>query len=208
VDEADARETAAAANATAATPTPKKNPTPAEILAEDTFTSANPDLWTAIGGDWKWQNGRLRQQQTGAVDCLLELRRQSLPADFETQVRFTTLDGQMWKSVGLRFDVTGGDNVMIYLSSYAGGSKVQLAWKQNGQQAYPEAAMQARPVPLGQPQELIVRVRGRLVNVLVNGQVAIVSLLPFERRAGTLQLIAFDAVAEFHGFQLKTLPGR
>jgi len=206
VDEAAARDAAAAAAAKTATPAPKKTPAPAEILAEDTFTSANPDLWTAIGGDWKWQNGRLRQLQTGAVDCLLELHPKSLPTDFETQLRFTTLDGQMWKSVGLRFDVTGVDHVMVYLSSYAGGSKVQLAWKQGGQQVYPEAAMQARPVPLGQPQELTVRVRGRLVNVLVNGQVAIVSLLPFERRAGTLQLIAFDAVAEFHGFQLKTLP--
>jgi hypothetical protein len=206
VEEAAARETAVVAAAKTAPPIPAKPATPAEVLAEDPFSSANPDLWTPIGGDWKWQNARLRQQQTGAVDCLLELRRQSLPTDFETQLRFTTLDGQMWKSVGLRFDVSGGDHVMVYLSSYAGGSKVQLAWKQNGQQAYPEAAMQARPVPLGQPQELTVRVRGRLVNVLVNGQSAIVSLLPFERRAGTLQLIAFDAVAEFHRFQLKTLP--
>jgi mono/diheme cytochrome c family protein len=205
VREAGEREAAAAAAAKATPPAPKTS-TPAELLVDDSFASANPDLWTPIGGDWKWQNGRLRQQQTGAVDCLLELRRQSLPTDFEAQLKYTPLDGQMWKSVGVRFDVTAGDNVMVYLSSYAGGSKVQLSWKQNGQQVYPEGAMQARPVPLGASQELTIRVRGRLVNVLVNGEPAIASQLPFERRAGSLQLITFDAVAEFHRFQLKTLP--
>ncbi|MFM7059212.1 MAG: PSD1 and planctomycete cytochrome C domain-containing protein [Planctomycetota bacterium] len=188
---------------------PVPSPPPAadaELLAEDSFTTRNAERWTPLSGDWKWENGHLRQQQTGAADCVLERRQPSLPMDFETQLRFTTVDGQMWKSVGLRFDVTGGDNVMVYLSSYAGGSKVQLAWKQNGQQVYPEAAMQARPVPLNAPQELTVRVRGRLINVLVNGELAIVSELPFERRTGTLQLIAFDAVADFHSFRLKTLP--
>jgi len=204
VREAAEREAAAAK---LSTPAPAPQPAaPAELLATDSFMSANLDLWTPLSGDWKWQNGHLRQSQTGAVDCVLELRRPALPGDFETQLRFTTLDGQMWKSVGLRFDVTGGDNVMVYLSSYAGGSKVQLAWKQKGTQVYPESAMQARPVPLKAPQELTIRVRGQLVNVLVNGELAVVSLLPFERRAGTVQLIAFDAVADFHSFHLKTLP--
>ncbi len=202
VEEAAAREVAAS-KLMPPVPPPA---TPAELLAKDSFTSANPELWTALSGDWKWQNGRLRQQQTGAADCVLELRRPGLPTDFETQLGFTTLDGQMWKSVGLRFDATGGDHVMVYLSSYAGGSKVQVAWKQNGLQVYPETALQARPVPLNERQELTIRVRGRLLNVLVNGELAVVSLLPFERRAGTLQVIAFDAVAEFHDFQLKTLP--
>ena len=204
VEEAAKREAAAAA-----TPAPTKTDSPPavpEVLATDTFEAPNPELWMPRSGEWKWENKRLRQLTSGAADQLLELRRSKLPADFEAVTKFTTISGQMWKSVGLRFDVSGDNNVMVYLSSYAGGPKVQLAWKQNGQQAWPEDAVQPREVPLGQPQELTVRVRGRLINILVNGQLAIVSRLPFERRDGALQLIAFDAVAEFHRFELRTLP--
>ena len=205
VEEAAKREAAAAAAAALPSSTDTAPAAP-EVLATDTFEAPNPELWLPRSGEWKWENKRLQQLTSGAADQILELRRNKLPADFEAVTKFTTISGQMWKSVGLRFDVAGDNNVMVYLSSYAGGPKVQLAWKQNGQQAWPEDAVQPRDVPLGQPQELTVRVRGRLINVLVNGQLAIVSRLPFERREGPLQLIAFDAVAEFHHFELRTLP--
>ena len=114
----------------------------------------------------------------------------------------------MWKSVGIRFDCIGdeGDEVMIYLSSYAGGPKSQVSFRDKGNAAYPGEGAEARPVNLNEPHELTIRVRGNLINVIVDAKPSVAYRLPVERRPGNLELIAFDATAEFLSFTLSTLP--
>jgi hypothetical protein len=128
-----------------------------------------------------------------------------VPADFEARFAFTPTDGQTWKSVGLSFDVANGNEVLVYLSAYAGGPKLQIAYKRGGEYVYPAEATQARSVKLNEPQELTIRVRGPIVNVAVNRMHALAYRLPIARRAGCIELITFDAKAEFMAFELNQL---
>lgn len=194
-----------------AMPEAPKSDQPAAVIAEDSFAKEQPELWKVKSGQWSWNDGHLQQLQTGSSDAIVTLQKE-VPQDFEVTLTYVPRGGDMWKSVGLRFDVqeppegTGGDNVTVYLSSYAGGPKVQVSWKQNGQQEYPGDALQPRPVPLNELQTLNIKVRGTLVNVTVNGEFAVAKRLPFARRPGSIELMAFDAVAEFRSFRLSTLP--
>lgn len=177
----------------------------AASLFHDNFSSADPDAWEVTSGEWLWKNGRLLQNQVSTEAAHLTLLRK-VPENFEATLRYIPRAGQRWKSVGLRFDVHGDDQVTAYLSSVQDGSKVQLSWLQAGQQTYPPQAMQSRSVPLNQEHTLTVRVQGQLVNVLVNNDLTIAHQLPFARHAGTLRLMAFDCRAEFHEFSLRALP--
>ncbi|MCA9268765.1 MAG: DUF1553 domain-containing protein, partial [Planctomycetales bacterium] len=98
------------------------------------------------------------------------------------------------------------NEVLAYLSSYAAGPKSQISYKVGANHTYPPNAAQARPVPLDQPHELLLRVRGALVNLVVDGEHSLAYRLPIERRPGTLELITFDAHAEFLEFELRELP--
>ncbi|MEY4185357.1 MAG: hypothetical protein RIT02_391 [Planctomycetota bacterium] len=177
----------------------------ATTLLDEHFAEWPTERWRSAGGVWMAVAGGLQQTQAGASEALLQLQ-QPLPEDFEAQLEYTPVSGEMWKSAGLHFDTANGDRVTVYLSSYAAGPKVQVAWRQGGVQDYPQDAMQQRKVDLNQRQRLTVRVRGQLLNVLVNDELAIVKRLPFARRAGGFELMAFDCAAIFHHLLLKTLP--
>jgi len=175
------------------------------VLLQEDFTNWPADRWKVSGGAWMPVDGGLQQTQTGATEALLQLQ-QPLHGDFETQLEYTPLGGEQWKSAGLHFDAVDGDRFTVYLSSYAAGPKVQIAWRQGGIQDYPPDAMQQRKVDLNQRQRLTVRVRGQLLNVLVNDELALVKTLPFARRNGSLELMAFDCVAVFHRLTISSLP--
>ncbi len=189
----------------------EEKPMLAETIAEDNFAQERKDLWKTSTGQWSWKDGHLLQSQTGATEATAILQK-DIPQDFEVTLVYVPRGGDMWKSVGVRFDVQDAqegkpaDTVTVYLSSYAAGPKVQLSWNQNGRQEYPGDALQSRNVPLNEVQNLNVKVRGTLVNVTVNGEFAIAKRLPFERKRGRMELMAFDAMAEFHSFKVTTLP--
>ncbi|MFM7867683.1 MAG: DUF1549 domain-containing protein, partial [Planctomycetaceae bacterium] len=190
------------ASLTPAEPVPVEQPA---VLLEEDFASWPADRWKVAGGAWMPVDGGLKQTQTGSAEALLQLQ-QPLHGDFEAQLEYTPLDGEQWRSAGLHFDVLNGDRFTVYLSSYAAGPKVQIAWRQGGVQDYPPDAMQQRKVDLNQRQRLTVRVRGQLLNVLVNDELALVKTLPFARRSGSLELMAFDCVAIFHRLKVSSLP--
>jgi hypothetical protein len=173
-------------------------------LVVEKFNAARPDAWEMKAGRWKYENGRLMQQQDGASRAALRLKR-AAPLDFEARFRFTPTGGQTWKSVGLSFDVADGNEVLVYLSAYAGGSKLQIAYKRGSDYVYPAEGAQSRPVALNESQELTIRVRGPIINVAVNRTHALAYRLPIARRAGAVELITFDARAEFTAFELMNL---
>lgn len=178
-----------------------------QVLVQDNFAAEIPDRWEQRGGKWSYANQKLFQSQTGTARAALRLKQQP-PADFQATLHYTPTGGDMWKSVGIRFDCIGddGDEVMIYLSSYAGGPKSQVSFRDKGNAAYPGEGAEARPVNLNEPHELTIRVRGNLINVIVDAKPSVAYRLPVERRPGNLELIAFDATAEFLSFTLSTLP--
>ena len=112
----------------------------------------------------------------------------------------------MWRSVGVTFDSIGDNEALVYLSAFAGGPKLQVAYKQAGAYVYPPEGAVARPVALNKPVELTMRVRGSLVNVAIDGKHVLAYRLPVPRKPGKLELITFDASAEFLAFELAALP--
>ena len=174
-----------------------------ETIVKDDFSAAKPDLWEMLDGEWKYADGKLSQSNDGSVRGVLKLK-QLPPLDFEAKFKFIPTGGQVWKSVGITFDGTDSNELLAYLSAYAQGPKVQFAYKK-GDYVYPGEAAKARPVLLGTTYELLLRVRGTLINISVNGEHSIAYRLPLSRQRGPLQLITFDAKAEFHSFELKSL---
>jgi hypothetical protein len=95
---------------------------------------------------------------------------------------------------------------LVYLSAVTPGSKLQISYNAGAGPVYPPGAMHARPVKLNEPYELRMQVRGALVNVALNGEHVLAYRLPVDREAGRIDLIAFDAAAEFSYLEIAALP--
>jgi hypothetical protein len=205
-DLAKARESLAAAEQKGPPPVAKDEPPPSDRpVVRDDFARENTDLWEMKSGAWKYEGGKLKQSKDGNERGVLRLKVKP-PTDFQARFRFTPTGGQMWKSVGLTFDVADDNEALVYLSAVAGGSKLQVSYKQGADYVYPPDGAQARAVKLGETQDVTVRVRGQLINVAVNGQHALAYRLPIARKNGALELITFDATAEFSAFEMSALP--
>jgi mono/diheme cytochrome c family protein len=206
-----AAKTAAAEEESPAAAPEKPAPTSSEaskLIASDDFSTQKPGLWEQLSGKWSYEDGKLIQSQAGATRGALRLK-QKLPADFEARLKYIPTGGDMWKSVGISCDVTAdGNELLAYVSSVAGGQKSQFAFKQGGAYVYPPTATQARTVELNQSHELVLRVRGSLINMQVDGEQSIAYRLPadLKRKPGFLELITFDATAEFVAFEIRALP--
>lgn len=176
---------------------------PRQILI-DHFAVAQPETWEIREGTWTYADGRLKQSAAGATRAALRLKQQP-PDDFEARLKYIPTGGETWKSVGITFDASEQNEVLAYVSSYADGPKSQISFKQNSQYVYPADAAQARTVDLNQPHELVLRVRGSLVNVVVDGQHSLAYRLPIGRQPGAMEIITFDAKAELLEFELCAL---
>ena len=189
----------------AAKAAPANDDEPDAILHDD-FASAKPDVWEQLSGQWKHEHGRLVQLQTGANRAAVRMKQQP-PADFEARLKYIPTGGETWKSVGISFDVSDGNELQGYVSAYAGGPKAQITFKQGATYVYPPTATQARDVELNQPHEIVLKVRGTLLNMEVDGEHSIAFRLPqnLKREQGFLELVAFDATVEFLLFELKPL---
>lgn len=208
-----AAKSASAETATLTVPDAKPaeaNPTksPAGALILDDFAAVKPDVWEQLSGKWVYENGKLIQSQTGASRAVMRLKQQP-PTDFEARLKYIPTGGEMWKSVGISFDVTAaGNDVLAYVSAVASGPRSQICFKQNGDYVYPPTAAQARKVELNQPHEIVLRARGSLINLQFDGEHSVAFRLPsnIERQRGFMELVAFDATVEFTNFELRALP--
>lgn len=175
------------------------------FLLSDDFRKVDAARWERLKGDWRPSATGLRQHETGAERKMLQLK-QVPPSDFEASVEFTIRGGQRWKSVGLVFDRTEKQDVMVYMSAAAGGSKIQVALGGEGRSSYPSAGAVARAIVQDVRYKLDLRVRGSLINACINGEPVLAYHLPGGRQAGAMALGAFDCDVEFHGFRLSSLP--
>lgn len=176
------------------------------VLSDQRFDSSDASAWEFPTGQWQIENGVCRQSRVS-----MELSRARLrllaPADFVADVEFTTLGGEQWKSVGVMCDVSDTSGVLIYASAVAGGSKLQIAYRDGtAELAYPAEGARALPVSIGQPHRLTVAVRDRWIHVRWDQDTQLTYRLPVARRPGAIELITFDAKAEFDRFGLYALP--
>ena len=187
-----------------APPLDAKLVTKPKVLVSDDFTVAKPQQWEILKGDWKHSPIGVRQHETGAERRSLRLK-PAPPVDFEASLSFTIRGGQKWKSVGIVFDGVGKDNVMVYVSAFSGGSKIQVALTNGGNTSYSTNGSTARTISQDVRYTLDLRVRGQLINASINGEPVLAFRLPQQRRPGHLAISAFDADVIFHSFKLNEL---
>ena len=118
---------------------PQKNPAPTPHPAfTDSFDREAPDRWTLEGGGWRYQGGSLVQTES-APGGKFARSQTPHPRDFAITLEFRITGGEVYKSAGLRFDVTGDgtDSHTVYASAHAPGPKVQIAHTTAGKTRYP-----------------------------------------------------------------------
>ncbi|QDV53144.1 PSD1 and planctomycete cytochrome C domain-containing protein [Gimesia fumaroli] len=182
----------------------QKNPIKVLPFLIDDFKTAQPELWTMGPGQWAFQEGKLIQTKTGYGRAYLRTK-QDHPQNFKATFKFKTTGGDKWRSVGLAFDVTEKREKMIYLSAVQPGSKLQVSYNEGSKSVYPAEARHGCEVNLNEPYELEIKVRDQLVNVALNGEHAISYRLPLQRESGKIDLLAFDAAAEFEMINVSSL---
>ena len=185
----------------------KKNPAdkPAvggPVLVDD-FRKARPDLWELVGSDWRYQGGLLSLTKPSLGTHWLRSKA-THPRDFEVSLKSQTTGGQRWKSVGIRFDVDESGNNSHFVYTSVGGTKVHLAHTIEGKDVYTKAVAQW-PIKLNQEYTLNLKVRGSLINVALDGEFLFAYNLP-RRQPGAIQLLAYDATADFYSIEVRHLP--
>lgn len=192
---------------------PAASLTHSELVFRDEFQEMDASRWQAVQGKWSVQSGLLEQKEVTPQQSLLRLLTPA-PVDFEAKVRFRITGGARWKSVGLSFDAspTGNEAAadvhgrqMVYVSGAAEDSKVQAAYQQGGKWNYPPAGRAPLPIQLNQDYMLIVRVRGTLVNALLNDQPLVAWQMSLPREPGLIHLLTYDASATFQEFSITPL---
>ena len=192
------------------------NQQPASMpILRDSFVTFDATRWQTLGGDWVHEQGRLEQKLDGATRSALKLL-DNVPRNFDATIRFTTLGGSKWRSVGLSFDVAQQDpmrptadaenDINVYVSAFTDGSKVQASFIRDGKWQYPAGnAVRSMPIQLNQEYSLRVQVRDNLLNASLNDEPLIAWEIPVPRRDGSLQVITFDALAVIHEVTIRTL---
>ena len=176
-----------------------------EAILTDDFSEPRPDLWTVFGSDSRYQDDSLSIIKP-SLDTTYLRSKVKHPRDFELELKFKTTGGQKWKSTGIRFDVdeSGDNSHFVYTSVF--GAKVHLAHTIGGKDEYTQAVAK-RSIKLNQIYTLGLKVRDRLINVSLDGEFLFAYTLP-RRQPGVVQLMAYDAVTEFHGIDVWNLPAQ
>ena len=196
-------------------PDSEQTPDTAKTLLEDDFESLSEDRWKTLGGQWEHQTGKLLQLRDGQTRSVLRWL-ETPPSDFDLTLGFTILGGSTYRSVGVSFDSTQSDGtinpnpqdseVMVYVSAHGPDPKVQASYSQSGIYQYPAEGRASHRVELNKEYPLRVQVRGQLINASLDGQHKVAWKIPIERKAGALQLTAFDVLVAFHEVRIQTLP--
>ena len=174
----------------------------APVLVDD-FRKARPDLWEVVGSDWRYE-GALLSLTKPSLDTHWLRSKSTHPRDFEVTLKFRTTGGQRWKSVGVRFDVDASGDNSHWVYTSVGGRKVHLARTVGGKDIYTGAVVE-RPIRLNQEYTMNLKVRGPLINVALDGEFLFAYSLP-GRDPGSVQLLAYDALADFYRIEVRQLP--
>ena len=172
------------------------------VLVDD-FSKARPDLWQIVGAGWRYQAGHLSLTRSSFDQSWLRSKA-THPLDFELDLKFRTTGGERYKSVGVRFDVDSSGKNSHWVFASVSGAKVHLAQTVAGRDRY-FGALSKQPIKVNREYTLNLKVRGRLINVSLNGEFLFADNLP-SRQPGAVQLVAYEATADFHRIEVRHLP--
>lgn len=170
----------------------------------DDFELLDKSKWSFHGGSWNVKDGKLLQTDVGATSRMAQLEEET-PTDFLAEVQMSVSGGDMWKSFGLRFDVSDKHSKTVYLSAFS-DSKIQISFSENGKTTYPTNALSKIPVNLNQTYTLRIAITGQTINASVDGKHLVSYDFPVPRKAGKIQLMSFDSVASFDSIWIAKLP--
>ncbi len=186
---------AGAANATAG---------PRAVL-EDDFKAARTNVWRIVSGSWVHESGGLAQKTVGTFHTLEA--QTPIPRDFCARVVYRTLEPGNFRSVGLFFDsVDLRDAQAVYTSISGGASTVQAFHREKGQEAYPAAGIAPHPLRVNETTTLDIAARGSLLNVWVDGKLALAYTMPRPRCDGRFALWVHSGAAVFYNLRVAALP--
>jgi Protein of unknown function (DUF1553)/Protein of unknown function (DUF1549)/Planctomycete cytochrome C len=167
----------------------------------DSFAKKNDDLWKVQSGQWAWENGKLVCKSPSTFATVSA--KTNHPAALMGRIRYKTTGGGV-KSVGFSYDVAGNNFQAVYINA-GPQPAIRPFIRKNGADNYTTEIV---PVPAKVNDEITLdfAVRGKLLNIWVNGQLKQVYTLPMERRPGTFTVWAHDATVEFSEIALIELP--
>lgn len=173
---------------------------------KESFERLDPNLWEVVG-EWHSDGKSVYRNRATRGEEYLKLKSQ-LPDDFELTCRYTTTGGETYKSVTFRFDESQDRQFAnsVYTSAHEPGPKVQVSEIRQGKSVYPAAGRASRPIRIGQPYELKIAVRERLVNVWLDGEFVLSYLLSDRGSARWLSLAGFDSTVAFDWLRVRSLP--
>ena len=173
----------------------------------DGFEAERPELWKIVGGGWRYQGGNLVQLEPVMSDQFVHSLKVH-PRDFELTMEFRTTGGKKWKSVGVCFDIDeeGKNGHVVYASAVDNAQKVQVAHRTNNRMTYPPQAQKRKQIQLDKNYVFTLQVKKDLLNVSLNHEHLISHRLPQRYKDGRIELLAFDAIAEFNEISVRELP--
>ncbi|WP_197489150.1 DUF1553 domain-containing protein [Planctomyces sp. SH-PL14] len=184
--------------------TPEDAPRRVGPFLSDGFAGPRPEVWKVVSGDWRWMDGRLTEKSFGNFATLVAAGQH--PRDFRARVRYRTLPGGQYRSVGFSFDRAGaGDSQDVYTSANDQASTVQAFHRVGGKQDYPAAGIVRTPIAVGDEVVVEVMARGQSLSIRVNGEAKLEYVMPVPRRDGQFALWVHSGAAEFLDVELSAL---
>ena len=178
-------------------------PQPVIVLADD-FEKKRDDLWEILNGTWEYTDGSLTESQVTSFATIVS--RTQLPRNFEVILRYKTLEGGSYRSVGFSFDyLDKGNSQDIYTSTGDDSQSVQAFHRKDGKQHYPPEGIVKTTLTLGQEVTLRVQVRGQLLKIWLNGESKLDYQIPLPRRDGRFALWVHSGSAQFLDVSIRDL---
>ncbi|MFO0864176.1 MAG: DUF1553 domain-containing protein [Gemmataceae bacterium] len=175
-----------------------------KLLIDDRFAGLDTARWQK--GDGQWVVEQAVKQTNPKLPRSSIRSKVDVPRDFEANLTYVLTGGDPYRSVGIAFDVDGAKEIMVYATGIASGNRVQVAHNVGAGHIYPMESSRPAKIPLSRPIDLGIRVRGDKLNVFLDGSLILAYRLPIARREGKLDLVTYNATAEFKRFTLAELP--
>jgi len=173
------------------------------FLADD-FSKKRDDVWQVKSGNWTWEDGVLAQKTVGTF--LTISMKENHPRNFQAKVRYRTLPGGTYRSVGFSFDATAdGSSQDVYTSCGDAGGSVQAFHRVKGQQSYPAAGIVRTPLKVGEEITVEVTARESLLTIILNGEEKLRYVMPEARQDGKFALWVHSGAAEFLDLEITEL---
>ena len=170
----------------------------------DDFSSAKPDVWKTLNGNWKYEAGLLTQKSVTSFATIVTTK--THPRDFSAKVRYRTLSPGGYRSVGFSFDfVDKGNSQDVYTSTGDSRQSIQAFHRKGGKQVYPQAGIVPVELKVGEETLVEVTVRGPLLKISLNGKLKLEYVMPEARRDGKFALWVHNGAAEFLELEIKEL---